>query len=174
MEKENCIYEINLHKMKQSIIAILSIVSLTGCMKVLTTHTQVMNTYKNKEAVVVGFGQPTEKSRHGGMEEWIYNFGKINKATSEASITTANVSSTDSSAYKSGSNISGDPVISDKYRRYVKFTFDSSGEVKKWDSKRVDYTKTGPNKKATAWAIVITVAVLGLIVYGFSHMAFMP
>jgi hypothetical protein len=109
------------------------------------------------------------------VEEWIYNFGKINnKATSEASITTANVSSADSSAYKSGNNISGDPVISDKYRRYVKFTFDSSGQVKKWDSKRVDYTKTGPNKKATAWAIVSTLAVLGLIVYGFSHMAFMP
>lgn len=66
------------------------------------------------------------------------------------------------------------PAISGKYKKYVKFTFDSSGEVKKWDSKRVDYTKTGPNKKATALAIGITLVVLGLIVYSFSQMAFMP
>lgn len=158
--------------MKQPVIAILSILSLTGCMKVLTTHTQVMNAYKNKEAVVASFGQPTEKSQHEGMEEWIYNFGKINnKATAEETITTANVSSADSSAYKIGNNISGNPVISGKYKKYVKFTFDSSGEVKKWDSKRVDYTKTGPNKKATAWAVAITVVVVGLIVYGFSQYA---
>lgn len=160
--------------MKQSIIAILSILSLTGCMKVLTTHTQVMDTYKNKEAVVADFGQPTEKSQHEGMEEWIYNFGKIsNKGAAEETITNV-ANPADSAAYKSGNNISEDPVISDKYKRYVKFTFDSSDEVKKWDSKRIDYTKTGPNKKATAWAIGITVVIVGLIVYGFSHLAFFP
>lgn len=161
--------------MKQSVILILSILSLTGCLKVLTTHTQVMDTYKNKEAVVARFGQPSKKSQHEGMEEWIYNFGKINNKTiAEESITTANLNSADSGAYKSGNNISGNPAISGKYKKYVKFTFDSSGEVKKWDSKRVHYTKTGPNRKATAWAIGITVVVLGLIVYGFSHMAIMP
>ena len=51
----------------------------------------------------------------------------------------------------------------------MKFIIDSGCEVKKWDSKKVDYTKTGPNKKATAWAIAITVVVVGLIVHSFSH-----
>ncbi len=141
-------------------------------MKVLTTHTQVMDTYKNKKDVVLRFGQPTEKSQHEGTEEWIYNFGKINdKTTSEATVTTANVSSADGSAYKSGNNISGNRATSGKYRKYVKFTFDSSGEVKKWDSKRVDYTKIGPNKKATAWVVAATIVVVGLIVYGFTQFA---
>lgn len=62
--------------------------------------------------------------------------------------------------------------MSDKYRKYVKFTFDSSGEVKKWHSKRVDYTKLGPNKKATAWAIGISALVVGLMTYVLTHAYF--
>lgn len=159
--------------MKQVLVIILVIFTFSSCLKVIATHTQVMDTYKNKEAVVAKFGQPTEKSRHDSLEEWIYNFGKINNViTAEGKITNANVSSADNSAYKSGNDVSVNPAISDKYRKYVKFTFDSSGEVKKWDSKRVDYTKLGPNKKATAWAIGISVLVVGLMAYVLTHAYF--
>jgi hypothetical protein len=158
--------------MKQVLVAIVIIFSLSSCLKVLTTHTQVMDTYKNKAAVIARFGQPTEEIQREGMEEWIYNFGKINKkTTTEETTTSANINYADNAAYKTGDGGSVGSTISDKYKKYVEFTFDSSGEVKKWDSKRVNYTKTGPNKKATTWFISITVVVLGLIVYGLSNLA---
>lgn len=155
--------------MKPLLIAVVLLLTFSSCIKVLNTHSQVMHSYKDKAAVTAQFGVPTEKINTESGEEWIYNM-KQTKSTMIAGVrSNTYVVISDSNAHYYDNLDSAGSGKTGQYKRYVSFTFDSSGMVKKWDSQRVNYMKTALKKKATTWVLAGTAVLVGLFIYGIIY-----
>jgi hypothetical protein len=138
-------------------IAILSILSLFSCTKIVYTHDQVLSHYTTKPEVMKKFGIPTEKKVSDTTEDWLYRYDSINTITQhtiEQYRNTQTVTVTDFNRYK----------------RYLVFNFDQKGNVIRCDFQGVDLTV---KKKDTAGTILLITAgaavVLGSTIYITHH-----
>lgn len=145
-------------KMK-TLITVISAITLisafTSCTKVLYSHAQVMERYKTKPQVVSTFGLPTEQRSGEGIEEWLYNYGTI---------------STESNVGISGNATTNSLSVTQfsEYSRFVKFTFDSNGNVLKWQTEGIDNSERVKNTMGTIFAVIGGVALSVLVVVGGS------
>jgi hypothetical protein len=129
-------------------IALLSMLSLFSCSKVIYTNEQVMNDFKTKESIVKKFGMPDEKRTGEDAEEWLYKYNRSN-------------SFTDHSITKFPNTIN---VINfGMYKRYIIFNMDLHGNVLSWQCEGVDFTERKPDPGKTIALVVGSVGFIGLI-----------
>jgi hypothetical protein len=123
-------------------LALLSMLSLGSCTKVVYTHEQVLSRYTNKQEVTKKFGIPTEKKLSDTTEAWLYRYDKHDSFSNHSVDefpNTQTVTVTDFSRYK----------------RYLVFMFDQKGNVVRDDFHGVDLTV---RKKNTAGTVILVSA----------------
>jgi hypothetical protein len=131
-----------------TLIALLGMLSLFSCSKVIYTNEQVMNDFKTKESIVKKFGMPDEKRTGELGEEWLYKYHQHNSFT-DHSIT----------QYPNTNSIN---VINfGMYKRYIIFNMDLHGNVLGWQCVGVDFTK---RKAAPGKTIALVVGSVGLVI----------
>jgi hypothetical protein len=133
-------------------LAVLTMLSLFSCTKVLYTHEQVVDRYKTKQDVSKTFGIPTEKKTGDNVEQWLYKFEKDDSFKEHA--------------VKEYHNTQTATVTDfNKFNKYLIFTFDLQGNVTRCDYSGVDLTVKTKDKEATIVIIALGAVVLaGLIV----------
>ena len=107
--------------MKRSLPGLLlaGVIFLCGCSKTLYTHQQVLQSLHTKGDVLKKFGEPDEKIPGDFMEVWAYNWDTISKRVIP-----------DSLGQKHPAN----------YTNYIRFSFDTLGNVTGYKSNGVDLT----------------------------------
>jgi hypothetical protein len=128
-------------------LALLSILSLFSCTKVLYTHEQVVGLYKTKQDVMKTFGVPTEKKTADSTEEWLYRYDRHDSFRKHAVEEFHNAQAANVKDFN-------------KYKRYLVFAFDRQGTVIRCDYEGVDLAV---KKKDTAGTVVLIVAGVGVI-----------
>lgn len=135
--------------MKRTLLlsVVLCIILLTSCTTMvrvaITTHKQVMDSYKTKEQVIGKFGIPTSKRIDGDYEELYYLYGVKTVTNKNASIKalfgsskTNYLTSTDKSG-NANANAAAQ-TVSQEVKTYVKFTLKGINVIT-WESNGVDY-----------------------------------
>ncbi|WP_295670338.1 hypothetical protein [uncultured Mucilaginibacter sp.] len=118
-------------------IALLSMLSLFSCSKVIYTNEQVLNDYKTKESIVKKFGMPREKKTADDSEEWLYSFDRHNSITDHPNTQSPTV----------------DVVNFTIYKRYIIFRMDGHGNVLSRECVGVDLAQRKPQPMLTIAAI---------------------
>jgi hypothetical protein len=137
-------------------LALLSMLSLCSCTKVLYTHGQVLSHYTKKEEVTKKFGTPAEKKISDTTEAWLYRYEKNDSFTNHSVDEFPNTQ-TVTVAYFT------------RYKRYLVFTFDRKGNVVRCDFQGVDLTVKGKNTGGTIALITAGVLIIAGGVYGSQH-----
>lgn len=121
-----------------------------------------MQQFNNKNSILSKFGLPTQKREGEGLTEWIYDFGTVSSSTNLGNANT-NVSVNANNGYAYGNAMTNVLSVSQfsQFQRYVKFTFDSKGNVIKWDTQGVDFSV---KKTETGKTILFTTLYLGICV----------
>jgi len=139
-------------------LALISMLSLFSCTKVLYTHEQVLGLYKTKQDVMKTFGIPTEKKITDSTEEWLYwydRYDSFTKHTVEEFENTKTVSVADFNRYK----------------RYLLFIFDRRGNVVGRDNQGVDLTIKKKDTVATIALIAVGAGLtFGVTAYVSNHL----
>ena len=139
-------------------IAILSMLSLFSCTKVIYTHEQVLNQYMAKPDVLKRFGIPTEKLTKDSTEEWLYRYDGYNTITQHSVEEYHNTQTVSVTEFN-------------RYKRYLIFTFDLKGNVIRNDFQGVDLTVKKKDPVATIALITAGAAiVLGSTLYVSNHL----
>ena len=139
-------------------IAILSMLSLFSCSKVILTHEQVMDQYMTKPDVMKRFGIPTEKMTKDSTEEWLYRYDSYNTVTQHSVEEYHNTQTVSVTEFN-------------RYNRYLIFTFDLKGNVIRKDFKGVDLTVKKKDPVATVALITAgVVVILGSTLYVSNHL----
>jgi hypothetical protein len=139
-------------------IAILSMLSLFSCTKVIYTHEQVLNQYMAKPDVIKRFGIPTEKVTKDSTEEWLYRYDSYNTITQHSIEEYHNTQTASVTEFN-------------RYKRYLIFTFDLKGNVIRNDFQGVDLSIKKKNTVATIALITAGAAViLGGTLYASNHL----
>jgi hypothetical protein len=128
-------------------IAVLSMLSLFGCTKVVYTHDQVLDNYTTKKDVMKRFGMPTEKRMIDSAEAWLYRFDRKDSFTKHSVDEYQNVQTATVTDFN-------------RYKRYLIFVFDQKGNVIRNDYQGVDLAV---KKKNTGGTIVLIAAGVGVI-----------
>jgi hypothetical protein len=131
-------------------MAIISILSLFSCTKVIYTHEQVLNNYQTKKDVMKRFGMPTEKRMIDSAEAWLYRFDRKDSFTKHSVDEYQNVKTATVTDFN-------------RYKRYLIFVFDRKGNVIRNDFQGVDLAV---KKKDTGATIVLIATGVGVILGG--------
>ena len=127
-------------------LALLGMLSVLSCTKIIYTHEQVLARYKTKSDVANALGTPTEKNVSDSTEAWLYKY-EGHKITSE---------------FKNANTVT---VASfNQYKKYVIFSFDKQGNVTRCDYHGVDLTERKFSTGKTIALVSAGVVVLALIV----------
>lgn len=144
---------------KLSFFLIALVLFNSSCTKVLYTHQEVMARYTTKSDVVNRFGLPSQKREGEGIEEWLYDYGTVSTATNFGnSRTNASIYSGYNSVYGNSNTNTLNVTQFSQYQRYIKFTFDKSGNVTRWDS-NVNLTERKAAPGRTVLYVVSVVAI---------------
>jgi len=138
------------------LISLAGCLALCSCSKIIHPHEEVMSSYHTKQDVVKQFGQPDEKRELNELIEWLYNCDSA--STFVLSKTKVRMHGTYNSVYGGTDDKSRTVTQFTPYIKYVKFNFDSKGNVIAWDTREVDFAE----KKIKVGA---TVALVGGITY---------
>lgn len=141
------------------LIILAGIISLYGCSKQLYTHQQVMQSFHTKNDVLKQFGTPDEKITSEGIEEWTYN----------NVLPTADKAGKHDTAANSSVNNPPDSLKIKRYQRhdkYIKFLFDSAGNVSGYKSKGVNLATTKKDNFGTGLVKVLGVTAVLIVLVG--------
>src|SRR6202000_3084639 len=139
-------------------MAILSMLSLFSCTKVIYTHEQVLDQYMSKTEVMKRFGIPTEKMTKDSTEEWLYRYDSYNTITQHSVEEYHNTQTATVTEFN-------------RYKRYLIFTFDLKGSVIRNDFQGVDLTVKKKDPVATVALITAGgVVILGSTLYVSNHL----
>ncbi len=128
-------------------LALLSMLSLFSCTKVLYTHEQVVDLYKTKQDVMKTFGIPTEKKTADTTEEWLYRYDRHDSFSKHVVEEFHNAQTVNVANFN-------------RYKRYLVFIFDRQGNVVRCDNEGVDLAV---KKKDTVATVVLIAVGVGLI-----------
>lgn len=138
-------------------LALLSMLSLYSCTKVVYTHEQVLSHYTNKQEVTRKFGIPTEKKVSDTTEAWLYRYDK-----------------NDSFSHHSFDEFPNTQTVTvtdfNRYKRYLVFMFDQKGNVVRYDFQGVDLTVKGKNPGGTIILASAGVLLVAGVIYGSVQM----
>jgi hypothetical protein len=140
------------------------ITSLFGCTRVVYnryTHKQLLQSLNTKSDVTKQFGKPGKKIIYDKLEEWTYNLDTISTIGVINNPDSINVLK---QSKKPDAVSASQPII---YHKYVKFIFDSAGNVQGYKSQNVDlattkkeHTPTGTGKVLSVFGAVILIVIL--------------
>jgi hypothetical protein len=130
-------------------LALLSLLSLCSCTKVVYTHEQVLSRYTNKQEVTKKFGIPTEKKVSDTTEAWLYRYDKHDSFSNHSIDEFPNTQTVTVTDFN-------------RYKRYLVFMFDQKGNMVRYDFQGVDLAVRGKNTTGT----IILVSAGALLVAG--------
>jgi hypothetical protein len=105
---------------------------------VIFTHEQVMNRINTKQDLINKFGLPTNKSNDENLEQWLYDYGTVNRTSTYVTPVTTNATATYNS-YLNNVNVNatttgGNAFTStSSYKKYAKFLLNGDSVVR-WES----------------------------------------
>ena len=141
-------------------IALLSLLSLCSCTKVLYTHQQVLNRYQTRQDVISKFGMPTEKKTdEDSTEEWLYKFDQKGAFTDHSFHEQLNTKTVAVAEFS-------------RYKRYIIFTIDKQGRVIVSQFDGVNLEERVKNPGGTIALIAGGVAFVALLVVAASSITF--
>jgi len=117
--------------------ALCGLFTLCSCTHTLYTHQQVLQKSHTKQEVYTQLGQPDEINPGAGIEQWTYDMDKAHPGKSKK---LKDIKAMPDTLIKDSLQF----AKPDKYTRYVKFIFDTTGMVVGYKSDGVDLTT---NKK---------------------------
>ena len=126
--------------MKKAKATFLSILILFSSCKsaVILTHQEAMNRINTKQQVINKFGLPSNKSADGDLEQWIYDYGTVNRTSTYVSPVTTTGTAT-YNQYNNSVNVNATTyggtgfTSTSSYKKYAKFLL--RGErVIRWES----------------------------------------
>ncbi len=126
-------------------LALLGMLSLFSCSKVIYTQKQVLDGYKTKQDIIRKFGAPTEKRTGDTTEEWLYSYDG-RSADIEHRDTSINV------------------VNFTLHKHFVIFHMDMQGNVLAWQCEGMDFAKRKAQPGGTIALAVGGVAVIVVLV----------
>ncbi|HEY8782998.1 MAG TPA: hypothetical protein VIM16_15335 [Mucilaginibacter sp.] len=131
-----------------TVIALLSMLSLFSCSKVIYSNEQAMNEFKTKESIIKKLGLPDEKrTAEDGEEEWLYKYDTGNSRASYSIVQNPDANT----------NV----VNFSMYKRYIKFRMDAHGNVLSWQCEGVDFAKRQARPVQT---VALIAGIAGLII----------
>ncbi|MDB5133848.1 MAG: hypothetical protein JWP37_451 [Mucilaginibacter sp.] len=134
------------------------LVCLSSCTKVLYTHQQVLQNCHTKDDVVKKFGSPDEKNMGDGIEEWVYN------RDAPADIVKPIKPDIINASYKSSDSLHlKKPIEHDKY---IRFIFDTQGNVVGYKSNGIGLTQKGKDGIGISILKILGATVLIAVVVG--------
>jgi hypothetical protein len=146
-------------------------VLLSSCSKQIYSHEEVMSSYHTKNDVIKQFGQPDEIMVVNDTTQWLYNCSDpsvFNDTKTKVKI---------NGVYNAGSGFNTVPVSVKQFsqhNRYVKFTFNTNGNILNWNSSGVNFAERKAKPLATigivVGAIVVVISTIGLIALANWHM----
>jgi len=153
------------------VLFLLAGLSLCSCMKIVHTHQQVMQSFKNKESVLRQFGSPDEKREINGTTEWLYNCDSTSNFAASNTLVQRN------GGYNSVSDSSNNHTATvtqfTQFTKYIKFTFDPQGDVLRYNSHGVNFAEKKKNPVGTVLLVVGLAASVATLVAAVSfHDAF--
>ncbi|HTE00263.1 MAG TPA: hypothetical protein VK668_13310 [Mucilaginibacter sp.] len=153
--------------MKKSLPVLLilaGMLSFCGCSKQVYTHQQVMQGFHTKADVLKQFGMPDQKTTSEGIEEWTYNKDIPPNKAAQPVADTARKSDTTKS-YVATARDSLKLLKYTQNKKYIRFLFDSAGNVSGYKSNGVNlaYTKKDNFGMGLLKVLGITVAVVVII-----------
>lgn len=144
--------------MKQFTVYLLAIacaLPFTNCTKVVYSHSSYLSQFRTKDQVIGRFGLPNNKQEAEGVTEWYYDFGRVSTGIGMAQTNSnATVNGYGNSVSGYGSRNTLGITQYSTTDRYLKFIFNSDGQVTSWNSQGVDFTK---RKSKTALNIILIV-----------------
>ncbi|MFB9842702.1 hypothetical protein [Mucilaginibacter ginsenosidivorans] len=146
----------------QIILFLLSSIALCGCTKIVHTHQQVMQGFRNREDVAQRFGRPDEIMTRSGVTGWLYICDTLSNRTmaSRAANDKNYKFETDSAGLKKAMV----PQFS-QHKRYMVFNFNSQGDVLAYSSRGVSIAQKKNNPLGTALLITGVAASVAVIIF---------
>ena|ERR1700754_932813 len=147
------------------IILLAGIISLAGCSKQVYTHQQVMQGFHTKADVLKQFGMPDQKKTSEGIEEWTYNKDTPANKTMQPVVETVQKSDTT----KSYVPTARDSLKLLKYtqnKNYIRFLFDSAGNVSGYKSNGVNLAYTKKDNFGTGFLKVLGITAAIVVIVG--------
>lgn len=159
--------------MKHFIYILVLITLFSSCTSVLQTHSEVMNSYNSKEAIISRLGVPHQKRVEGNIEEWIYDYGSYGISRARTTIPNASLNTPTNTFKPIGTTNSGlkfasegikfnmptiatTTIRTDSYSKTVLFRFRDNRLIT-WETEGVDFETRVKSPKKTAWLIGGTV-----------------
>jgi len=132
--------------------ALLGMLSLFSCTKVLYTHEQVMNRYQTKQDVIGKFGMPTEKKTdEDSTEEWLYKFDRKGAFSDHATVEQMKNKAVAVTGFS-------------RYKRYIIFTIDKQDRVIMTQFDGVNLEERVKNPGGTVALVAGGMVLIGLMV----------
>ena len=119
-----------------------------------------MQSFRTKKSVIRQFGLPDEKRETNGVTEWLYN---CDSTSTFASNTKVQINGTYNPAIDSINTRSVTVKQFTPHSKYVKFAFDTLGNVLNYDSKGVNFAEKEKNTVGTILLVTGCVASVLLI-----------
>jgi hypothetical protein len=143
-------------------LAFFTLLFTLSCSKTIYSTKQVMDSYKTKADVINRFGYPNERIKGNGTEEWLYDGQTIDKQPGlddpnkqrPVAFNTNPVNEKETAGAVYVTQLS-------QYQTFVKYTFDQSGRVLKWEAEGVNLAK---KKAKPVNAIFLVLGIVGLAV----------
>lgn len=119
-----------------------------------------MQSFRNKQDIINEFGLPTQKRQEEGVTEWLYDYGAVSSRQNFAN-SNSQLGRYGNYSVRNTTSESVDQFTT--YNRYVKFTLNSEGDVQRWNSQGVDFTKRKNAPGATIVTIVGFIATITIV-----------
>ena len=144
-----------MEKILMGSLALMGLLSIYSCTKVIYSHRQVMQSFHTKEAVVKQFGLPDQMRETNRVTEWLYN---CDSTSTFASNTRVRINGTYNPVIDSINTNSVAVKQFTLHSKYVKFAFDKQGNVLNYDSHGVNFAEREKNTIGTVLLVTGSVA----------------
>ncbi len=140
------------------LFVLLGLISLCSCSKVVYTHQQVLQSFRTRNDVAKQFGVPNEKITGEGIEMWTYNRDTLSAVQAVNKPDTLKNSHTAIDSLKANQY--------NRHDKYIKFTFDTAGNVTGYKSNGVNLSTTKKDNFGKGLLNVLGVTAVVIVIVG--------
>jgi hypothetical protein len=147
-------------KLLSGFILLTCLMAFCGCSKKFYNNQQVLQSFQTKAAVANRFGQPGFKRKNGGLEEWTYDLNNT------PAVVSAKKRDTIKALYFT---VPMDSLHKNQLARndkYIKFMFDSAGNVTGYKINAVNLTRVKKDSFGIGLLKVLGIAAAITVVIG--------
>jgi hypothetical protein len=140
------------------LFVLLGLTSLYSCSKVVYTHQQVLQSFRTKSDVTKQFGVPDEKITGEGMEMWTY------KSDTLKGVQAVNKRDTLKDFHTATDSLKANQY--NPHDKYIKFIFDTAGDVTGYKSYGVNLSRTKKDNFGKGLLNVLGVTAVIIVIVG--------